>query len=146
MKHWLIDKHKNNIEILNLSSKELRFNIHRSGLYEMADEGNTYNSVFKWDSIIPSYSFFYDFEGIEEALPMFFHKSLLCAQKDILVETSSELPILRMTTSYFSDNCMDFIDANHGMGSIAITGNEKLLLEFTDDCKHMLFSNFKIKT
>jgi hypothetical protein len=53
--------------------------------------------------------------------------------------------LLRFQVKYFIENWLDFVDANGGQGSVMVTADYDLLLEFTNDSAHLLFSNFKVK-
>ena len=140
--HWLLKKHKANIELMNMTSKELRWYIHEKTSYKMDDFPNEFNSVFDWKAIIPHYSLFFNFEGNDVSLPRLFNESRLIEHSYLLVETKSDLPIIKVGIKYFIENCVEFIDANMGMGSIMVSDDYELLLEFTEDWKYTLFSNF----
>ncbi|MEO6832355.1 MAG: hypothetical protein ABI378_08075 [Chitinophagaceae bacterium] len=143
--HWLIKKHRHNIEITTMSSKDFRWKINDETPFEMDSSENPYNAVFAWEKIVPSYGFFFDFVGIEELLPILLKNSSLQAHKTLLVETGSNVPIIKISTDYFVQHVIDFIDANQGMGSIIISEDLELLMEFTDDYKYYAFSNFSIQ-
>ena len=145
VQHWLIEKHDDNIELVNMTGYELMEKINAETSFKTDTLDNDFNAVFDWKMIKPHYSFFFDFVGNDSVLPALFRKSKLSEHSHLLIETTSSLPILRISTEYFIDHCLDFIDANSGMGSVIITDDYKLLMEFTDDWKYTLFSNFKIK-
>lgn len=144
MEHWLIKKHGSNIELTSMFYLDLRREILKHDKYCLA-VANLYNSVFDWDKIIPHYKFFYDFENNDVVLPELFAKSKLATAEYLLVETSADLPIIKIRTNYFIENCMDFIDVNLGMGSTIVSSDYQFLIEFTDDRKFMLFSNFLVQ-
>jgi hypothetical protein len=142
---WLYDKHKKEVEYTELDSKVLRFKIDSGTNFKFdTSDNNPYNALFDWDRIKPSYSFFFDFDNNEDIIRRQLSESKLKNSSFIYIETLSDIPILRTRTEYFIANWIDFIDANAGQGSICITDDFKLLMEFTDDRKYYLFSNFLI--
>ena len=54
-------------------------------------------------------------------------------------------PVVRIATNDFINNWEDFYHAGGGEGLILLTEDGKLFLEFTDDWKYHLHSNFEIK-
>jgi hypothetical protein len=74
------------------------------------------------------------------------YRSKLIEHDTVLVDTASGIPIIETSALFFIEHWYDFALANHGMGSFVITKDYKLLIEFTDDARYMLYSNFEIKT
>ncbi len=112
--------------------------------FKLESLGNDYNSLFDWKNIEPCYSFFFDFDGNDMAVRDALKKSELNSPGFIYIDAQSDVPVVKTTRQYFIENWIDFIDANTGQGSICITSDFKLLMEFTDDMEYHLFSNFKI--
>lgn len=142
---WLYDKHKKEVEYTELDSKALRFKINSDTKFKFrTSDNNPYNTLFDWDRIKPSYNFFFDFDNNEDIIKKQLSESKLKSSSFVYIETLSDIPIIRTRTEYFIANWIDFVAANAGQGSICITDDFKLLMEFTDDFKYYLFSNFII--
>lgn len=141
---WLYKKHKNNIEYTDFYSDELLQRIKLNTHFKLDSGENEYNSLFDWKNIKPSYNFFFDFDGNDIAVRDALKKSQLNTSGFIYVDTQSDVPVIKTSREYFIENWIDFIDANTGQGSVCITSDFKLLLEFTDDMEYHLFSNFEI--
>jgi len=142
---WLYKKHRRNVEYTSLNSKELIQIIDSKTLFKYCDsEDNSYNAMFDWSIIKPSFGFFFDFENNETIIKERLGNSELNNTSYIYIETLTNIPIIKTKTDYFIKNWLDFVSANTGMGSFCITEDFKLLMEFTDDYKYFLLSNFSI--
>ncbi|RYG52223.1 MAG: hypothetical protein EOO01_06955 [Chitinophagaceae bacterium] len=141
---WLYKKHKDAIEYTDFESTSFRFRINSETQFKLDMAENAYNSLFAWDRIQPSFNFFYDFPENENRIKELLNSSLLVSTKWLYVETLSTIPILKVSTRYFIEHWIDFVNANAGQGSYCLSEDKRLLLEFTDDSKYHLFSNFPI--
>lgn len=142
---WLLKKHRHEIEYIDFSSNTFRQKIDAETSFKLSrSKSNLYNFSFDWFEINPSFGFFYDFENNESAIKKRLEQSKLIDSTYIYIETLSNIPIIKTKIEYFIRNWFDFVNANAGMGSFCITDDYKLLMEFTDDCKYFLFSNFPI--
>jgi hypothetical protein len=139
---WLYKKHKENIEYTDFYPNELTDRIKLNTQFKLASLENDYNTLFDWKGIKPCYNFFFDFDGNDIAVRDSLRKSQLNSSGFIYIETQSDVPIIKTSKQYFIENWIDFINANTGQGSFCITSDFKLLLEFTDDRKYHVFSNF----
>jgi len=142
---WLYRKHKENIAYTDIYPRELLQRIDLETDFKLDTLENEFNSLFDWKSIQPSYNFFFDFENNNNRIKMALEKSPLNSVGFVYIDTLSNVPIIKTTRQYFIDNWFDFIDANTGQGSFCITSDLKLLMEFTDDRKYHLFSNFNLQ-
>ena len=142
---WLFDKYKGKFEYTEMSSKYYRLNFIRENTnLPFSNTINDFNSLLEWDCITPNFGFFYDYENNELDLQNRFYKSVLKDRKFLFIETTSSDPIIKVPVELFINNWEDFIVANQGMGSVLLSNDLDLCLEFTDDHKYFLFSNFKI--
>lgn len=141
--HWLFQKHRANILTTGINISEFRRMISEEAGIPLASK-NEFNYYFDWGKITPSFSAFYDFENCEKILKEFLLKSKLINSDKVLIETSSTLPIIELSTNYFIEFWDDFVFANGGLGSAVVSTKFDLIMEFTDDRKYFLFSNFKI--
>lgn len=142
---WLLEKHRKNIELTEFDSRKFRIKIDCETEFKFKLKGKNYfNSLFDWEMIKPSFGFFYDYENNLKKIRHQLRLSDLNVHSFIYVETLSNIPIIKTTNHYFIENWFDFVNANAGQGLICITSDFKLLMEFTDDYKQYLFSNFKI--
>lgn len=142
---WLYNKHQKQIEFTEFNSNELHSKIDSDTEFKLfRSDQNEFNTLFDWDYIKPSYSFFFDFDNNDDYIKKKLRESKLKNSSFVYIETLSDVPIIRTSTEYFIANWVDFVNANAGQGSICITDDFKLLMEFTDDFKYYLFSNFLI--
>jgi hypothetical protein len=141
---WLFEKYKEFIVQTNITSKSFRLiELPRHTKCELAKE-NDYNCLIDWTVIDPHYSFFFDYEGCEFDITTKMRNSELHLTDSLFVETTSSNNIIKVPTEIFILNWYDFIIANQGFGSIVVSTDFKYCMEFTDDFKYFLFSNFKI--
>lgn len=102
------------------------------------------HSMIDWDKVDHHHHFTFDYKGNENQIRESLRKSKLTQYKFLETWISWEDPIVRVLTKEFIDNWNDFqIAANDGL--VLVSEDGKLFLEFTDDWKYHLNSNFKIK-
>lgn len=140
----LYKNHGKSIEITGLSFKQLRNNISESMHINPSKLGRNDNALFDWDAVSSHHVFFYDFPNNEKTIADLFKKSELTKNGDVLIQRQSDLPVIKTGNLYFIENWYDLTRGIVGLGSIVVTENYKLLLEFTDDAKYLLHSNFSI--
>lgn len=140
---WWVKKHRQYIKFTDFSYEEFRKKIFNETLFKpnMKNE----ETIFNWNEIMPNYSFFFDFEGKEKEIAEQMRNSQLIIYPKVYIETSANTPVIEVDTAYYINNWNDFERANSGMGIFVVTKGFELLMEFTDDAKYLLFSNFKIK-
>lgn len=106
---------------------------------------NDDNSTINWSMTENHFQFFFDYENNEEEIKMWLKKSPLTEYKTLLTWLSWEDPIIRVKTADFIENWEEFNIAGGWEGIILTTEDGKYFLEFTDDWKYNLNSNFEIK-
>ena len=108
------------------------------------------NSMINWKQIDTHYQFFYDYQGCESEIPQWLQHSALNQKEYVLtyfyssVEYSSS-EIIKIQIKDFIQYWDDLNMASGGQGMVYVSNDGKLVLEFTDDYKHHLNSNFLIK-
>jgi len=104
------------------------------------------NSIVDWSKTKNHHQFFFDYKGNEVEIKQWLKKSLLSDYDTLLTWVSWEDPIVRVKTMDFIENWEEFNIATGWEGLILTTDDGKYCLEFTDDWKYHLNSNFEIKS
>jgi hypothetical protein len=141
---WMYKKHYRNIQITDLNYKQIRNSISEYLPINFSKLQRDDNSVFDWESVSVHYSFFYDFPKSEIIISDFLKRSELNGKGNVLIETQADIPVINVCKMYFIENWFDLTNSIVGMGSIVVSDDYKLLMEFTDDAKYLLHSNFSI--
>ena len=102
------------------------------------------HSKIDWNKVDNHYQFFFDYIGNENQISEFLRKSIINQYKFLETWISWEDPIVRILTKDFIENWDDFQIAGVD-GLVLISEDGKYFLEFTDDWKYHLNSNFVIK-
>lgn len=103
------------------------------------------HSEIDWTEIDNHYQFFFDYEGNENEIKEWLKKSPISDYDTLLTWLSWDDPIIRIKTKDFIENWEEFNIAGGWEGIILTTEDGKYFLEFTDDWKYHLNSNFEIK-
>jgi len=114
----------------------------------IATGGNSWNddhSTINWDLSEKHFQFFFDYENNEEQIKNWLKKSPISEYDTLLTWLSWKDPIIRIKTTEFIENWEEFNIARAWQGIIVTTEDGKFYLEFTDDWKFHLNSNFEIK-
>jgi hypothetical protein len=105
---------------------------------------NEDHSQVNWSEIENHYQFFFDFEDNENVIIDWLKKSELIKYEYLITWLNWDDPIVKIKTKEFIENWEEvYIASVEGM--ILVTPDGKLILEFTDDFKYNLNSNFEIK-
>jgi hypothetical protein len=91
------------------------------------------------------FRFFYDYQGCESEIPQLFQQSELNQKEYLLTYFYSPSEIVKIRVKDFIRYWDDLNGAVAGQGMVYISEDGKLVLEFTDDYKHHLNSNFLIE-
>jgi len=102
------------------------------------------HSTIDWNLADNHFQFSFDYENGTE-IKNWLKKSPIAHYKTLLTWLSWEDPIIRVKTTDFIENWEEFNVARGWEGIILITEDGKYYLEFTDDWKYHLNSNFEIK-
>jgi hypothetical protein len=144
-KHFL-HKHLSFLESTGIHGKDggyIKF-LADKGVSAIGEYWNTDHSTIDWNKIDNHFQFFFDFEGNEQEIKNWLKQSDLKNYEYLFTWLSWDDPIIKIKTKDFIDNWEEFNIASGWEGLILTTGDGKLFLEFTDDWKHHLNSNFEI--
>lgn len=141
---WLFNDFANDIVVTDYSAKQLWEKLESDNIYPLNSNPNI-DTLFAWDKINNSHNFFFKYIDCEIDIITHLYKSKLIEHDIVLVDTAPKMPMIETSAIFFIEHWFDFALANKGMGSFVITKNYELLIEFTDDARYMLYSNFKIK-
>jgi len=104
------------------------------------------HSTIDWNKIENHFQFWFDYEGNEEEIKSWLRQSELKNYEFLFTWLAWDDPIIKIKTSDFIDSWEEFNIASGWEGLILTTEDGKLFLEFTDDWKYHLNSNFEIKS
>lgn len=141
--HWLLTKFKDKIEILPHKYPEYVEEFCREKQILMNNTPSI-RRMLSWDDISEKYSISYDNIKIEEHIGGFLIKSKITNSKYLIIDMGFNLPILKVPTDLFIDNCFDFAWANGFLGTTIFSEDGKFFMEFTDNSDSLLYSNFLI--
>ena len=144
-KHFL-HEHLTFIESVGIHGKHNGF---RNFLTELGISNNGENweidhSTIDWSKIKNHYQFFFDFENKELEVMNWLNKSELSTFDYLYTWLDWSDPIIKIKTADFIKNWEEFYIASVE-GMILTTTDGTRYLEFTDDWKYHLNSNFEIK-
>ena len=102
------------------------------------------HSVIDWHEKENHYQFFFDYENNEEEIKEYLRGSDLSKSEFLYTWLDYNDPIIKIKTIDFIENWEEFyISSIEGLVLVSIDGSK--FLEFTDDWKYNLNSNFEIK-
>ncbi|WP_405399170.1 hypothetical protein [Maribacter sp. Asnod2-G09] len=119
--------------------------LNQLGIKTGGESWNIDHSTIDWTQIENHFQFFFDYDKNEKEIKSWLKKSPLSSYDTMLTWISFDDPIVRIKTSDFIENWEEFNIATGGQGLILTTEDGKYFLEFTDDWKFHLKSNFEIK-
>ena len=103
------------------------------------------HSIINWPNTENFHQFYFDFEGSEKEISNWLEESPISKYSNIITWLDYKDPIIRIQTSQFINHWEKLNVACAWSGLIATTEDGKCFLEFTDDWKCHLNSNFQIK-
>jgi hypothetical protein len=145
-KHFLHD-HLTFLEPLGQLGKDGGFADHlkRIGIKISGKNWDIDHSTIDWTDIDNHHQFFFNYEGNEKEIKEWLSQSLISEYDTVLTWLSWDDPIIRVKTKEFIENWEEFNITGGWEGIILTTEDGKCFLEFTDDWKYHLNSNFEIK-
>lgn len=145
-KHFLHD-HLTFLESFGREGKEGGFMdyLNELGINASGKNWNLDHSNIDWTDTENYYQFFFNYEGNENEIKKWIKESSISKYDTLLTWISWEDPIIRVKTKDFIENWQEFNTASGWQGLILTTEDGKYFLEFTDDWKYHLNSNFEIK-
>ncbi len=106
---------------------------------------NEDNSLINWTATKPHFQFFFDYVGNEEEMKVYLENSEISKHEFLYTWLAIGDPVIKVKTVEFIENWEDFYIASV-QGFVAITPDGRYYLEFTDDWKYHLNSNFEIRS
>ncbi|MBC8163963.1 MAG: hypothetical protein H7Z42_22365 [Roseiflexaceae bacterium] len=107
-------------------------------------EGQVIHRLIDWSRISEKYETRYDLLTKEREIATALAKSPLSAHADLLMDFGFQSPVIGVPVSVFIANWFTFIKNTLFMGTVVITNDGSLFMEFTDDADFLLISNFPI--
>jgi|GEM_PF-2234651 len=145
-KHFL-HEHLTFIESYGIDGKNGGFNslLEQLGIKTGGCSWNEDHSSIDWESTEKHFQFFFDYENNENQIKNWLKKSPISKYDTLLTWLSWEDPVIRVKTAEFIENWENFNVAGAWQGIVLTTEDGKYFLEFTDDWKYHLNSNFEIR-
>jgi hypothetical protein len=115
------------------------------GISIQGEYWNVDHSTIDWNKANQHFQFYFDYDGAEAEIIHWLNQSALAQSEFLFTWLDWEDPVIKIKTSDFIANWEEFNLATGGQGLILATEDGNLFLEFTDDWKYHLNSNFEIK-
>lgn len=100
--------------------------------------------IIAWEEVPNKYETRYDLVGNESLIRDGLVASPIIEHTEILMDFGYENPIIGVPVVFFIANWFRFIAATNFLGTILVTPDGSLFMEFTDDAESLLISNFQI--
>jgi hypothetical protein len=144
-KHFL-HEHLTFIESVGINGKDGGFNkfLTDLGISNKGENWEIDHSTIDWNKSENHYQFFFDYENNELEIMDWLKKSELSKSEFLYTWLDWNDPIVKVKTADFIQNWNEFYIASVE-GMILTTIDGKNFMEFTDDWKYHLNSNFEIK-
>lgn len=113
------------------------------GIDVAGDSWDDDHSTFNWRNITPHYQFVYNYEGNELQIIDWLKSSCIRDYAHAIIRLQDE--IIKIKTEEFISYWYALVGATGFLGFELTTEDGKYFLEFTDDWKYHLNSNFQIK-
>ncbi|MEM9681128.1 MAG: hypothetical protein AAF901_12470 [Bacteroidota bacterium] len=133
-------------ESTGIHGKEGGFNKFLNGL-GISNGGESWqvdHSIIDWNKITNHHQFFFNYDNNEPEITELLSKSDLANFDFLYTWLDFDDPIIKISTSNFIENWEEFYTASVE-GMVLVTVDGRRFLEFTDDWKFHLNSNFEIK-
>lgn len=131
------------MESTGIPGKEFKNFLDRSGFSCKGEYWDTDYSSIDWNQVENHYQFFFHYVGNEE-IELFLQNSKLAQHEFLYTWLSYEDPIIKIKTTEFIEQWEWFYIASIE-GMIITSEDGTACLEFTNDYKYHLNSNFEIK-
>jgi len=144
-KHFL-HEHLTFLESTGIDGRDGGFNkfLTKLGISNSGENWDEDHSSVDWNKAEKHYQFFFDYVNNEAEIREWLNKSELSKSEFLFTWLDWNDPIIKIRTSDFIKNWEEFYTASVE-GTIFTTIDGKYYLEFTDDWKYHLNSNFEIK-
>ena len=145
-KEHFLHEHLTFIESVGINGKDGGFNkfLTDLGISNKGENWEIDHSTVDWNKSENHYQFFFDYENNELEIMDWLKKSELSKSEFLYTWLDWNDPIVKVKTADFIHNWNEFYIASVE-GMILTTIDGKNYMEFTDDWKYHLNSNFEIK-
>lgn len=107
-------------------------------------EGQAIHRTIDWSRISEKYETCYGLIDNESQITEGLLKSPLNTCREVLMDFGFQYPVIVIPIKVFIDNWLSFIKITTFTGTVVITEDGSLFMEFTDDADFLLISNFLI--
>ena len=145
-KNHFLHKHLTSIQSINVEGKNDGFQnfLTNLGIKNTGENWNEDHSQVNWKEVEAHYQFYFDYINNETEIKNWLQKSELLKYEYVFTWLNWDDPIIKIETKEFIENWEEIYNSSVE-GMIVTTFDGKLILEFTDDYKFNLNSNFEIK-
>lgn len=146
-KNHFLHKHLTFLESIGRQGKNDGFSLllKEIGIEANGIDWNIDHSTIDWTDTENFHQFFFDYEGNTDQIKKWLWDSPISNYDTLYTWLSWEDPIIKVKVKDFIEHWDDFNLATGWQGLIISTVDGKFFLEFTDDWKYHLNSNFQIK-
>ncbi|WP_264559110.1 hypothetical protein [Flavobacterium sp. N2270] len=134
--NWFVKENSKEIEVLKID------------IYDFLNDSlipyNEFITFLDWSNIDNSFENYYDFINNETIIRNALIKSQLNKFEKLIIHIEYDAKLIRVNTDFFVNNWSKFNACNGFTGFVVFTDDKKIFLEFSDDSKSLLYSNFKI--
>ncbi len=145
-KNHFLHKHLTNIQSINVDGKNEGFQnfLTNLGINNTGQNWVEDHSQVNWNEVETHYQFYFDYINNETEIKNWLQKSKLLIYEYVFTWLNWDDPIIKIKTKEFIENWEEIYNVSIE-GMVLTTFDGKLILEFTDDYKFNLNSNFEIK-
>lgn len=102
------------------------------------------NRLIDWERVPSKYETHYGGIDNENLITAGLSMSSVVAHSELLIDYGYSDPVIAVPVGFFVENWLKLIAATNFMGTVVITLDGTLFMEFTDDAESLLLSNFRI--
>jgi len=107
-------------------------------------EGQRGRRIIDWTKVQSRYETHYNLVSNESLITAGLSSSPLTGHLELLMDYGYQDPVIGVPVDFFIENWFKLIAATNFMGTVVITQDGSLFMEFTDDAESLLISNFPI--
>jgi hypothetical protein len=107
-------------------------------------EGQGEKRIIDWAKVPSRYETHYNLVGNESLITTGLSISPLAGHSELLMDYGYQDPVIGVSVDFFIEHWFKLIAATNFMGTVVITQDGSLFMEFTDDAESLLISNFSI--
>lgn len=143
LRNWYLQKIRDQIRVTDIEfpSGWMRF---LASLGLPLTEGTSEKRLIDWKKVRPRFKTRYDLVSRERLITDGLSMSALAKHSEVLMDYGYNDPVISVPVRFFVINWFQLVAATHFMGTIVVTPDGALFMEFTDDAEFLLISNFRI--